>query len=102
MCSSMDARCATDDGLAELVSKHPDRFIAFAASLPMNNVDASLDEMTRAIDRLGAKDAFDVLTTNDVAIGVGDRPHTHLIDHRLAGPDAVGQFFDALAEERGA
>jgi trehalose-phosphatase len=47
------------------------------------------------------EDAFDVLTTNDVAIGVGDRPHTHLIDHRLAGPDAVGQFFDALAVERG-
>ena len=44
-----------NDGLAELVAKHPDRFIAFAASLPMNNADASLDEMTRAIDQLGAK-----------------------------------------------
>ncbi len=44
-----------NDGLAELVSKHPDRFIAFAASLPLNNPDASLDEMRRAIDQLGAK-----------------------------------------------
>ncbi len=44
-----------NDGLAELVAKHPDRFIAFAASLPLNNADASLDEMTRAIDQLGAK-----------------------------------------------
>ena len=26
-----------NDGLAELVAKHPDRFIAFAASLPLNN-----------------------------------------------------------------
>jgi len=29
-----------NDGLAELVSKHPDRFVAFAASLPMQNADA--------------------------------------------------------------
>jgi uncharacterized protein len=44
-----------NDGLSELVSRHPDRFIAFAASLPLNNVDASLREMERAIDQLGAK-----------------------------------------------
>jgi predicted TIM-barrel fold metal-dependent hydrolase len=44
-----------NDGLSELVSRHPDRFIAFAASLPLNNVDASLEEMDRAIDQLGAK-----------------------------------------------
>jgi uncharacterized protein len=44
-----------NDGLSDLVSRHPDRFIAFAASLPLNNVDASLREMERAIDQLGAK-----------------------------------------------
>ena len=44
-----------NDGLAELVAKHPDRFIAFAASLPLNNAEASLEEMRRAIDHLGAK-----------------------------------------------
>jgi predicted TIM-barrel fold metal-dependent hydrolase len=44
-----------NDGLAELVYRHPDRFIAFAASLPLNNVEASLKEMERAIDHLGAK-----------------------------------------------
>ena len=44
-----------NDGLAELVAKHPDRFIAFAASMPLNNVDASIEEMTRAIGQLGAK-----------------------------------------------
>jgi predicted TIM-barrel fold metal-dependent hydrolase len=31
-----------NDGLAELVAKYPDRFIGFAASLPMNNVDECL------------------------------------------------------------
>jgi predicted TIM-barrel fold metal-dependent hydrolase len=44
-----------NDGLSELVSRHPDRFVAFAASLPLNNDDASLREMERAIDQLGAK-----------------------------------------------
>jgi hypothetical protein len=29
---------------------------------------------------------------------VGERPHTHLIHWRLAGPDDVGQFFERLRE----
>lgn len=44
-----------NDGLADLVARHPDRFIGFGASLPLNNPDASLEEMRRAIDKLGAK-----------------------------------------------
>jgi predicted TIM-barrel fold metal-dependent hydrolase len=44
-----------NDGLAELVAKYPDRFVAFAAAMPLNNVDASLRETERAIDQLGAK-----------------------------------------------
>jgi len=44
-----------NDGMAEIVQKHPDLFPAFVASLPMNNVPASLDEMDRAIGKLGAK-----------------------------------------------
>jgi predicted TIM-barrel fold metal-dependent hydrolase len=46
---------AANDGLAELVVKHPDRFIAFAASLPLNNFDACLREAERALDELGAR-----------------------------------------------
>src|SRR6266704_4419506 len=42
-----------NDGLAELVQKY-DRFLGFAASLPMNNPDAALKEMERALDQLGA------------------------------------------------
>lgn len=42
------------------------------------------------------EDAFTVLLDGDVAIGVGERPHTHLIDWRLAGPEEVGEFFRAL------
>jgi predicted TIM-barrel fold metal-dependent hydrolase len=46
---------AANDQLAELVRKHPDRFPAFAASLPLNNPDEALKEMERAVTQLGAK-----------------------------------------------
>jgi uncharacterized protein len=42
-----------NDGLAELVRRH-DRFFGFVAAMPMNNPDAALQEMRRAIDDLGA------------------------------------------------
>jgi uncharacterized protein len=44
-----------NDALAELCRKHPDRFPAFIASLPMNNIDASLAEIDRAVNGLGAR-----------------------------------------------
>ncbi len=44
-----------NDGMAEICRKHPDRFAGFTASLPMNNVDASLAETKRAIKDLGAR-----------------------------------------------
>jgi len=43
-----------NDGLAEYVAKYPDRFPAFIASLPMNNPDAALEEIDRAINDLKA------------------------------------------------
>jgi predicted TIM-barrel fold metal-dependent hydrolase len=44
-----------NDSLAEVCQRHPDRFPAFIASLPMNNVEASLNEIDRAIGALGAR-----------------------------------------------
>ncbi|MCH7978351.1 MAG: amidohydrolase [Acidobacteria bacterium] len=44
-----------NDGLAELTAKHPDRFPTFAASLPMNNMDACLKEVDRVVQQLGAR-----------------------------------------------
>jgi predicted TIM-barrel fold metal-dependent hydrolase len=44
-----------NDGFAELCQKHPDRFCGFAASLPMNNPEASAREIERAVTKLGAK-----------------------------------------------
>lgn len=43
-----------NDGMAELVGKYPDRFPGFVASLPMNDIEASVAEARRAIDQLGA------------------------------------------------
>jgi uncharacterized protein len=44
-----------NDGLAELCRKHADRFPAFIASMPMNNIPACLEEIDRAIGQLGAR-----------------------------------------------
>jgi aminocarboxymuconate-semialdehyde decarboxylase len=40
--------------MAELVEKYPDRFIGFAASLPMNDPDGAVREADRAIADLGS------------------------------------------------
>ena len=43
-----------NDGMAELVAARPERFPGFVASLPMNNPDAALREIDRALDDLHA------------------------------------------------
>jgi len=43
-----------NDGMAEYVTKYPERFPGFVASLPMNNPDAALKEIDRAIKDLKA------------------------------------------------
>jgi aminocarboxymuconate-semialdehyde decarboxylase len=44
-----------NDALAEICRARPDSFPAFIAALPMNNVDATLVEIDRAINDLGAR-----------------------------------------------
>ncbi len=43
-----------NDALAEICRKHPDRFPAFIASLPMNNIEAALAEIDRTLG-MGAR-----------------------------------------------
>ena len=50
-----------NDGMAQIRDLRPDRFPAFVASLPMNNVAAALAEMDRAVEKLGAR-GIQVLT----------------------------------------
>jgi predicted TIM-barrel fold metal-dependent hydrolase len=46
-----------NDGMAELVARHSDRFAGFIAALPMNNPDATVKEIERAVKKLGAAGA---------------------------------------------
>jgi uncharacterized protein len=46
------AKLANDE-MAELVLKYPEKFLAAVACLPMNNMDAALKEVDRAIIELG-------------------------------------------------
>ena len=43
-----------NDGMAELCQKYPDRFPGFTATLAMNNMEATVEEIHRAIKDLGA------------------------------------------------
>jgi predicted TIM-barrel fold metal-dependent hydrolase len=56
-----------NDGMADMVAKWPKQFPAFVASLPMNNVPAALEEMDRAIGKLGARGV-------QIATSVNGRP----------------------------
>ncbi|VCU71666.1 Amidohydrolase [Pigmentiphaga humi] len=43
-----------NDGLAAVVAQHRDRFPAFVASLPLNNLPAAVEEFDRAVRQCGA------------------------------------------------
>lgn len=50
-----DLARAANDGMAELVARHPGRFPAFVAALAFDDPDAAVREAVRAIDDLGAR-----------------------------------------------
>ena len=45
----------SNDEMADLVAKHPERYIAAIANLPLNDMDAALKETERAVKELGFK-----------------------------------------------
>jgi aminocarboxymuconate-semialdehyde decarboxylase len=55
------ARIANDE-LAEIVGKYPDKFLGAAACLPLNDIDAALEEADRAILKLGFR-GVEIYTT---------------------------------------
>jgi predicted TIM-barrel fold metal-dependent hydrolase len=75
------ARIANDE-MAALVDRYPDRFPGFVASLPMNNPEASLREIERAVETLHA-------TGVQIFSSVAGRP--------LDRPEYQG-LFDRMAE----
>jgi len=52
---ALDLSRAANDGMADLVRRYPDRFPGFVAALPLSDPDASVRELIRAIDELGAR-----------------------------------------------
>ena len=73
-----------NDGMAELVSRHPDRFVAFAASLPMNNMDACVKEVDRAVQQLGARGVQIFSNVNGRPL---DEPEFRPLFERMAAHD---------------
>lgn len=49
---ALDLAKLANDELAEIVMKHPDRFAAAIACVPMNDMDAALLEVDRAVNDL--------------------------------------------------
>jgi len=52
---AVDLAKMANDGMAEMVTRYPDRFVGATAALPMNNMDAAIKELDRAIKDLNLK-----------------------------------------------
>ncbi|MGH7392174.1 MAG: amidohydrolase family protein [Candidatus Rokuibacteriota bacterium] len=74
------ARLANDE-MAALVSRYPDRFPGFVASLPMNAPDAALKEIDRAVGDLGATGVQVFTNVNGQPL---DRPEHLAVLERMA------------------
>ncbi|MDE0176799.1 MAG: amidohydrolase family protein [Defluviicoccus sp.] len=73
-----------NDGMAELCKRYPDRFPSFIASLPMNNMDATIEEIDRAIVEL---DACGVQIFSHVNNRPLDEPEFYPLFEKMAGHD---------------
>lgn len=73
-----------NDELAELVAKYPERFAGAVASLPMNNMDAALKEVDRAINDLRLRGVQIFTPTNDKPL---DSPEFMPLYERMAKYD---------------
>ena len=62
---ALDLAQLTNDGMAELVLKYPERFVAAVACLPMGNMDAALRETDRAINELRFRGVLIYTPIND-------------------------------------
>jgi predicted TIM-barrel fold metal-dependent hydrolase len=95
-----------NDGMADMCRRWPERFPAFIAALPLNNVAAALEEMDRAIDGLGARGIQVLSNVNGRAL---DDPEFFPIFERVTRkhdlaiwmhPTRSATFADYQAEER--
>lgn len=98
------AKLANDE-LAALVNRFPDRFPGFVASLPMNNPDAAMREIDRAIGDLGATGVQVFTNVNGEPL---DKPEYLQLFERMAAidlpvwmhPARTAEFADYPGEKR--
>ncbi|MDP6178913.1 MAG: amidohydrolase family protein [Desulfatiglandales bacterium] len=94
-----------NDGMAEYVSKYPERFPGFVASLPMNNPDAAVEETERTIKDLKAVGIQFFSNVNGSPL---DLPEYRPLFEKIAGfdlpiwlhPARGANFPDYLTEEK--
>jgi aminocarboxymuconate-semialdehyde decarboxylase len=77
------ARLANEE-MRALVDRHPSRFPAFVASLPLNDIEATLVELRYAVDELGAVGVQVFTNVNGVPL---DDPRFAPIFAEMAGRD---------------
>jgi aminocarboxymuconate-semialdehyde decarboxylase len=75
-----------NDSMAELCQRYPDRFLGFAAGLPMDDPDAAIEELDRAVQSLGALGAQIFTNMNGHAL---DEPRFEPLFARLAQLDTT-------------
>src|SRR5258708_18620280 len=98
-----------NDALAEICRKHPDRFPTFIAAMPTNNVEASLQEIDRAIDTLGAR-GIQLFTnvagkplSNEEFRPIFQRMAQHDLPvwiHPMRGPQAADYASEKMSEDK--
>jgi aminocarboxymuconate-semialdehyde decarboxylase len=94
-----------NDAMADIVSRHRDRFPGFIASVPMNNMNAAIGEVDRAITQLGAVGIQIFTNVNGRPL---DEPEFTPIFERMAGigrpiwlhPTRTGSFADYETEDK--
>ena len=73
-----------NDGMAAICRQHPDAFPCFIASLPLNNPEASIKELDRAIGELDARGVQIFSNVNGKPL---DEPEFYPIFEKMAGYD---------------
>lgn len=68
-----------NDAMAEMVTREPERFPAFIASLPMNHPDGAIAEAERALRQLGAA-GFQIYT-NVAGVPLDAQPILGIVEH---------------------
>lgn len=82
--AARDLAKLANDSMAELCVQHPDRFVGFAAGLPMDDTEMAMVELDRAIGTLGARGVQIFTNVNGHAL---DEPRFEPLFARMSALD---------------